>query len=171
MLSGFITRFGRLAKGGTRVAYLKFVDRKSLYSLLKVLRTNPASIPSPSDSHDPSIRSPLLESHLNSCRSLYKTSPQELRKTAEAALVKFNEELDVREEDGNYMQGMHNETDEDGWTIIRRRTRVEDEELLTAMQLREKKRREKEMKTDFYKCDLDGLVSVDSKDERIRETN
>ena len=52
---------------------------------------------------------------------------------------------------------MHNETDEDGWTIIRRRTRVEDEELLTAMQLREKKRREKEMKTDFYKCDLMGL--------------
>ena len=39
---------------------------------------------------------------------------------------------------------MHNETDEDGWTIIRRRTRVEDEELLTAMQLQEKKRREKE---------------------------
>ena len=66
---------------------------------------------------------------------------------------------------------MHNETDEDGWTIIRRRTRVEDEELLTAMQLREKKRREKEMKPDFYKCDLDGFVSVDSKDERIRETN
>ena len=66
---------------------------------------------------------------------------------------------------------MHNETDDDGWTIIRRRTRVEDEELLTAMQLREKKRREKEMKTDFYKCDLDGFVSVDSKDERIRETN
>ena len=147
------------------------MDRKSLQSLLKVLRTNPASIPSPSGSCDPSIRSRLLESHLNSCRNLYRTPPQELRKTAEAALVKFNEELDVREKKWSYVQGIHNETDEDGWTIIRRRTRVEDEELLTAMQLREKKRREKEMKTDFYKCDLDGFVSVDSKDERINETN
>ena len=56
---------------------------------------------------------------------------------------------------------------------IMRQTKTDgrDEELLTAMQLQEKKRREKEMKTDFYKCDLDGFVSVDSKDERIRETN
>ena len=90
-----------MAKGGTRVAYLKFVDRKSLHSLLKVLRTNPAAIPSPRDYHAPSIRSPLRESHVNSCRSLYKTSPQELRKNAEAALVKFNEELDVPEEGGS----------------------------------------------------------------------
>ena len=83
------------------MAYLKFVDRKSLHSLLKVLRTNDGSIPSPRGSHNPSIRSPLLESHLNSCRSLYKTSPQELRKNAEAALVKFNEELDVLEDGGS----------------------------------------------------------------------
>lgn len=74
---------------------------RSLHSLLKVLRTNPGSIPSPRGSHNPSIRSPLLESHLNSCRSLYKTSPQELRKNAEAALVKFNEELDVLEDGGS----------------------------------------------------------------------
>lgn len=98
MLMGLIYRFGRLAKGGTRVAYLKYVDRKSLHSLLKVLRKDPSSIPSPRDSRDPSVRSPLLEGHLNSCHNIYKTSPLELRKTAEAALVKFNEELDVRKE-------------------------------------------------------------------------
>ena len=83
------------------MAYLKFVDRKSLHSLLKVLRTNPGSIPSPRGSHNQSILIPLLESHLNSCRSLYKTSPLELRKNAEAALVKFNEELDVLEDGGS----------------------------------------------------------------------
>ena len=46
---------------------------------------------------------------------------------------------------------MQNETDADGWTVIRRRTRVEDEDVLTAMQLKAKRRREESMKKDFYK--------------------
>ena len=48
-------------------------------------------------------------------------------------------------------QNMENETDADGWTVVRRRTRVEEEEMLTAIQLREKKRREEMQKKDFYK--------------------
>lgn len=35
--------------------------------------------------------------------------------------------------------------------MIRRRTRVEDEDVLTAMQLKAKRRREESMKKDFYK--------------------
>ena len=49
---------------------------------------------------------------------------------------------------------MKNETDEDGWTVVRRRTRVEEEEMLSAIQLREKKKREEMQKRDFYKCIL-----------------
>ena len=48
-------------------------------------------------------------------------------------------------------QNMENETDADGWTVVRRRTRVEEEEMLTAIQMREKKKREEMQKKDFYK--------------------
>ena len=48
-------------------------------------------------------------------------------------------------------ENMENETDADGWTVVRRRTRVEEEEMLTAIQMREKKKREEMQKKDFYK--------------------
>lgn len=88
-------RFGRLAKGGTRIAYLKFSSRKSLLNLLKTLQSNPEMIASPSDSRNPQVRSPVLEEHLNACHGIYTTSHQDLRKTAEDSLVKFNDELNV----------------------------------------------------------------------------
>ena len=96
LLSTVITRrFGRLAKGGTRVAYLKYSSRKSLQALLKTLQSHPESIASPSDSRNPQVRSPVLEGHLNACHAIYTTSHQDLRKEAEASLVKFNDELNV----------------------------------------------------------------------------
>ena len=93
--SGATCRFGHLSKGGVRVAYLKFADRKSLQTLLKRLRSDASSLPSPSESTDASVRSKVLESHLNACHNLYTTSPQDLRKAAEEELMKYNDELDV----------------------------------------------------------------------------
>ena len=146
--------FGHLSKGGVRVAYLKFADRKSLQALLKRLRSDASSLPSPSESTDALVRSKVLESHLNACHNLYMTSPQDLRKAAEEELMKYNDELD----------GIQNETDADGWTVIRRRTRVEDEDVLTAMQLKAKRRREESMKKDFYK-----FQSRENKRDQLRE--
>lgn len=46
---------------------------------------------------------------------------------------------------------MKDETDADGWTVVRRRSRAVDEEMITAIQLKAKKKREEMEKKDFYK--------------------
>ncbi|KAK8815118.1 hypothetical protein WA556_007152 [Blastocystis sp. ATCC 50177/Nand II] len=129
--------FGRLAKGGARVAYLKYSERKSLQAALRDLKNNPESIPSPSF---PKPASCLSQYH-EEIKSQYSTSRLDLRREAEKALTQYKEEQD----------SIKNETDEDGWTVVRRRSRMEEETMLSAIQLREKRRHEMMQKKDFYK--------------------
>ena len=65
------------------------------------------------------------------------------------------------------MQAIQNETDADGWTTVRRRKRVGDDEIITAMQIKEMKRREAMQKKDFYKWVLNGRLNAGSKDAKI----
>lgn len=86
-----IYRFGRLAKGGARVAYLKYSERKSLQAALRDLKNNPESIPSPSF---PKPASCLSQYH-EEIKSQYSTSRLDLRREAEKALTQYKEEQDV----------------------------------------------------------------------------
>lgn len=86
-----ICRFGRLAKGGARVAYLKYSERKSLQAALRDLKNNPESIPSPSF---PKPASCLSQYH-EEIKSQYSTSRLDLRREAEKALTQYKEEQDV----------------------------------------------------------------------------
>ena len=64
---------------------------------------------------------------------------------------------------------MTTETDADGWTTVRRRRRADDEDMINAIQLREKRRREAMQKKDFYKALLVLFMSVGSKDAKTSE--
>lgn len=83
-------RFGRLAKGGTRVAYVKFVDRKVLKTITNQLRSM-KSMPSPHSYPEGSV----LDAYHKQITQQYQETRSDLRKEAEDAFNAYEEEQNV----------------------------------------------------------------------------
>ena len=84
-------RFGRIAQGGARVAYISFTDRGALNKLFRTFKTSPESIHSPAMPSVPSI----LEEYHSQVAKAYSKSRKEIRQSAEAALTHYEEEQNV----------------------------------------------------------------------------
>ena len=84
-------RFGRIAQGGSRVAYISFTDRGALNKLFRTFKTSPESIHSPAMPSVPSI----LEEYHSKIAKAYSKSRKEIRQSAEDALTHYEEEQNV----------------------------------------------------------------------------
>ena len=84
-------RFGRIAQGGSRVAYISFTDRGALNKLFRTFKTSPESIHSPAMPSVPSI----LEEYHSKVAKAYSKSRKEIRQSAEDALARYEEEQNV----------------------------------------------------------------------------
>ena len=87
-------RFGRIAQGGARVAYISFTDRGALNKLFRTFKTSPESIHSPAMPSVPSVPS-ILEEYHSEVAKAYSKSRKEIRQSAEAALAHYEEEQNV----------------------------------------------------------------------------
>ena len=83
-------RFGRLAKGGTRVAYLKYEDRKVMKKIMKKLKAS-EELPSP---HSYSTSS-VLDAYHKQISQQYQEKRSDIRKEAENAFNQYEEEQNV----------------------------------------------------------------------------
>lgn len=77
------------------MAYITYAERNSLLQLLKTLKTDPSTIPCTSSSTIASSTSPVLESYYQRVSSEYAKPASVLRKEAEEALVRYEEEENV----------------------------------------------------------------------------
>lgn len=77
------------------MAYITYAERSSLLQLLKTLKTDPSTISCTASSTITSSTSPVLESYYQRVSSEYAKPASVLRKEAEEALVRYEEEENV----------------------------------------------------------------------------
>lgn len=77
------------------MAYVTYAERNSLVQLLKAFKTAPSTIPCTSSSTITTTTCPALESYYQEVSSVYAKPASVLRKEAEEALVRYEEEENV----------------------------------------------------------------------------